>query len=70
MDCLSPLHNDSRMSSDLLRGTRYVNWWRSRRLLPTRAHMNWSHQEGYIPVSESITQARTEKNNLELQMND
>jgi hypothetical protein len=32
--------------------------------------MNWPHQEGYVPASKSKTQARTEKNNLELQMND
>jgi hypothetical protein len=31
---------------------------------------NWSRQEGYIPASESRTQARTGKNNLKLQMND
>jgi hypothetical protein len=39
------------------------------RWLPTRAHMNWPRQEGYAPASESRTQARTGKNNLELQMN-
>jgi hypothetical protein len=33
-------------------------------------HMNWPRQEGYVPTSESRTQARTGKNNLELQMND
>jgi hypothetical protein len=38
--------------------------------LPTRAHTNWPRQEGYVPASESRTQARIEKNNLELQMND
>jgi hypothetical protein len=32
--------------------------------------MNWPCQEGYVSTSESKTQARTEKNNLELQMND
>jgi hypothetical protein len=32
--------------------------------------MNWPHQEGYVPASESRTQARIGKNNLELQMND
>jgi hypothetical protein len=30
--------------------------------------MNWPHREGYVPASESRTQARTGKNNLELQM--
>jgi hypothetical protein len=40
------------------------------RWLPTRAHMNWPRQEDYVPASESRTQARTRKNNLELQMND
>jgi hypothetical protein len=38
--------------------------------LPTRAHTNWPHQEGYVHASKSRTQARTGKNNLELQMND
>jgi hypothetical protein len=33
-------------------------------------HMNWPRQEGYVPASESRTQARTGKNNLELQIND
>jgi hypothetical protein len=32
--------------------------------------MNWHRQEGYVPASESRTQARTGKNNLELQMKD
>jgi hypothetical protein len=32
--------------------------------------MNWPRQEGYVPASELRTQARTGKNNLELQMND
>jgi diketogulonate reductase-like aldo/keto reductase len=32
--------------------------------------MNWHRQEGYVPASKSRTQARIEKNNLELQMND
>jgi hypothetical protein len=32
--------------------------------------MNWPRQEGYVPASESRTQVRTGKNNLELQMND
>jgi hypothetical protein len=27
--------------------------------------MNWPRQEGYVPASESRTQARTGKNNLE-----
>jgi hypothetical protein len=40
------------------------------RWLPTRVHMNWPRQDGYVPASESRTQARTGKNNLELQMND
>jgi hypothetical protein len=40
------------------------------RWLSTRAHTNWPRQEGYVPASESRTQARTGKNNLELQMND
>jgi hypothetical protein len=31
---------------------------------------NWPRQEGYVPASESRTQARTGKNNLKLQMND
>jgi hypothetical protein len=82
---------DSRMSPDLLRGTGYVDWWRSRhwwwrlwttsirtravttpwlRWLPTHVHMNWPRQEGYVLASESRTQARTGKNNLELRMND
>jgi hypothetical protein len=34
--------------------------------LPARAHMNWPRQEGYVPASESRTQARAGKNNLEL----
>jgi hypothetical protein len=38
--------------------------------LPTLAHTNWPHQEGYVPASESRTQERTGKNNLEMQMND
>jgi hypothetical protein len=40
------------------------------RWLPNRVHTNWSRQEGYLPTTESRTQARTGKNNLELQMND
>jgi hypothetical protein len=40
------------------------------RWLPTRAHTNWPCQEGYVPASESRTQARIGKNNLELQMID
>jgi hypothetical protein len=32
--------------------------------------MNWPRQEGYVLASESRTQARTGKKNLELQMND
>jgi hypothetical protein len=40
------------------------------RWLLTRAYTNWPRQEGYVHVSESRTQPRTEKNNLELQMND
>jgi hypothetical protein len=40
------------------------------RWLPTRAHINWPCQEGYVPTSESRTQARTGKNNLKLHMND
>jgi hypothetical protein len=40
------------------------------RWLSNRAHTNWSRQEGYVPTSESRTQARIGKNNLELQMND
>jgi hypothetical protein len=39
-------------------------------LIPTRAHMNWPHQEDYVSASELRTQIRTGKNNLELQMND
>jgi hypothetical protein len=38
--------------------------------LPTYAHKNWPHQEGYVHASESRTQARTGIDNLELQMND
>jgi hypothetical protein len=59
-------------------------WWRLRtasirtravttprlRWLPTRAHTNWPRQEGYVPTSESRTQARTGKNTLKWQMND
>jgi hypothetical protein len=30
------------------------------------AHMNWPHQEGYVPASELRTQERTGKNNLKL----
>jgi hypothetical protein len=33
-------------------------------------HTNGSRQEGYVPTSELRTQARTGKNNFELQMND
>jgi hypothetical protein len=44
--------------------TPWLHW------LPTRAHTNWPHQEGYVPASELRTQARTGKNNRELQMND
>jgi hypothetical protein len=40
------------------------------RWLATRAHTNWPCQESYVPANESGTQARTEKNNVELQMND
>jgi hypothetical protein len=40
------------------------------RWLPTCEHTNWPCQEGYVPASKSRTQARTGKNNLELQMND
>jgi hypothetical protein len=40
------------------------------RWLPTCAHTNWPRQEFHVPASESRTQARTGKNNVELQMND
>jgi hypothetical protein len=40
------------------------------RWLPTRAHTNFPHQEGYVVACESRMQARIGKNNLELQIND